>query len=130
MLHVKEMGRGFVEKPEDVVKVGDDLQVQIVGVDRRRGRIDLSIKDLLPPPEVTPVAVAAAAAEDHGSEPQAISDDIFASPFELAFQEAQAGSNDGRRERRKKARPWEYEEYDEDDIIHRTIAHHRKSKGI
>ena len=45
MLHVKEMGRGYVEKPEDVVNVGDEIQVQVVGVDRRRGRIDLSMKE-------------------------------------------------------------------------------------
>jgi small subunit ribosomal protein S1 len=38
MLHVKEMGRGYVEKPEDVVNVGDEIQVQIVGIDRKRGR--------------------------------------------------------------------------------------------
>ena len=54
MLHVKEMGRGYVEKPEDVVNVGDEIQVQIVGIDRRRGRIDLSMKELLPEPEHVP----------------------------------------------------------------------------
>ncbi len=51
MLHVKEMGHGYVQRPEDVVQVGQDLQVQVIGVDRRRGRIDLSIKELLPKPE-------------------------------------------------------------------------------
>ncbi len=35
MLHVKEMGRGFVEKPEDVVNIGDEIQVQVLGIDRR-----------------------------------------------------------------------------------------------
>ena len=49
MLHVKEMGRGYVEKPEDVVHIGDEIDVQVIGLDRRRGRIDLSIKELLPP---------------------------------------------------------------------------------
>ena len=50
MLHVKEMGHGFIEKPEDVIQLGEEVQVQIVGLDQRRGRVDLSRKSLLPPP--------------------------------------------------------------------------------
>lgn len=128
MLHVKEMGRGYVEKPEDVLKVGDDLQVQIVGIDRRRGRIDLSIKELLPPepepalPEVVPISAQ--------EEPvMAAVEEEFLSPFELAFQQANQGG-DRRRERRKKARLWEPEEDEEEDLISRTIEHHRRSKGL
>ena len=50
MLHVKEMGHGYIEKPEDVIHLGEEVQVQIVGLDQRRGRVDLSRKSLLPPP--------------------------------------------------------------------------------
>jgi len=124
MLHVKEMGRGYVEKPEDVVKVGDEMQVQIVGIDRRRGRVDLSIKDLLPAPEAPAVPQAVPVAMPDGA---ILASEEFVSPFELAFQEAQK-SDDRRRERRKKARVWDFEE-EEEDVIQRTIAHHRKSKG-
>ena len=43
------------------------------------------------------------------------------------MQEANQGE-ERRRERKKKVRAWdEYEE--EEDLIQRTIAHHRKSKG-
>lgn len=131
MLHVKEMGRGYVEKPEDVVKVGDEIQVQIVGIDRRRGRVDLSMKELLPPaPEpvsaAAPTAPLAAEPEASGEEELA----AFVSPFEQAWQEANQG-DDRRRERRKKTRVWEVpEEDEEEDLIRRTIAHHRKSKGL
>ncbi len=48
MLHVKEMGDGYVAKPEDVVKVGEEIEARIVSVDPRRGRIDLSLKGLRP----------------------------------------------------------------------------------
>lgn len=128
MLHVKEMGHGFVQKPEDVVEVGQDLQVQVVGLDRRRGRIDLSIKELLPKPVDAPVVeVAAAASVVQPGETQAVSDDAFMSPFELAFQEANDGRRTQRRDRSKKKRSWEYVD-EEEDIIERTIAHHRKSQ--
>ncbi len=125
MLHVKEMGHGYVQRPEDVVQVGQDLQVQIIGVDRRRGRIDLSIKELLPKPEEQPVAEAAAEPVPQ-EESFAVSEDDFISPFELAFQEASTGRRNQRRERSKKKRSWEY--YDEEeDIIERTLAHGRRS---
>lgn len=48
MLHVKEMGDGYVAKPEDVVKQGEEIEARISGVDPRRGRIDLSLKGLRP----------------------------------------------------------------------------------
>ena len=48
MLHVKEMGDGYVAKPEDVVKLGEVIEARISGVDPRRGRIDLSLKGLRP----------------------------------------------------------------------------------
>jgi small subunit ribosomal protein S1 len=130
MLHVKEMGHGFIEKPEDVIQLGEELQVQIVGLDQRRGRVDLSRKSLLPPPAETAAPVVARTAElASGSgadpEPQEV---VFLSPFELALQEANQG-DERRRERKKKTRGWdEYEE--EEDLIQRTIAHHRKSKGM
>jgi transcriptional accessory protein Tex/SPT6 len=129
MLHVKEMGHGYVQNPEDVVQVGQDLRVQVVGLDRRRGRIDLSIKELLPKPEPQPVVAVAApfAAPVPAQEAFPVSEDSFVSPFELALQEANDGKRTQRRDRRKKARAWEVFE-DEDDIVERTLAHHRKSQ--
>jgi small subunit ribosomal protein S1 len=130
MLHVKEMGHGYIEKPEDVVKMGEELQVQIVGLDQRRGRVDLSRKSLLPPPAESeaPMMSRSMAAVPEDPAVPAVEEVVFVSPFELALQEANQG-DERRRERKKKARGWdEYEE--EEDLIQRTIAHHRKSKGM
>ncbi len=128
MLHVKEMGRGYVEKPEDVVNVGDEIQVQVVGIDRRRGRIDLSMKELLPEAEAAsqPVAQQAGVSE----EPVFAMEDAFVSPFESALQEANSRrERSEKRRERKKSRPWEFEDDDEEDIIRRTLAHHRKGRS-
>jgi small subunit ribosomal protein S1 len=46
MIHVTEMGRGYVGSPSEIVSVGDEVQVRVVEVDARRGRISLSMKDL------------------------------------------------------------------------------------
>ena len=105
MLHVKEMAHGYVEKPEDLVKVGDEIEVQIVGLDQRRGRIDLSRKGLLPPPERRRAAVAASGLRRRrrkACEPW--SKKMFLSPFELAFQEANQGNERRGNDRRKKTR--------------------------
>jgi ribosomal protein S1 len=129
MLHVKEMGRGYVEKPEDVVNIGDEIDVQVIGLDRRRGRIDLSIKELLPPaPEAA--HVSAQSFEPRDEEFSVVPEEVFLSPFEAALQEANQGSSERRRDRKqKKARVWEDEYDEEEDLIQRTIAHHKKSKG-
>lgn len=129
MLHVKEMGRGYVEKPEDVVKVGDEIQVQIVGIDRKRGRIDLSMKELLP--EMEPAAVAQAVQTAMSTETVYVpTEEEFVSPFELAFREANSKDRgDRRRERQKKTRRWEFEEDEDEDIVRRTLASHRKGRA-
>jgi ribosomal protein S1 len=46
MIHVTEMGRGYVGSPSEIVSVGDQVEVRVVEVDPRRGRISLSMKDL------------------------------------------------------------------------------------
>lgn len=46
MIHVSEMGRGYVGNPAEILSVGDEVQVRVVEVDPRRGRISLSMKDL------------------------------------------------------------------------------------
>lgn len=53
LLHVREMGVGYVAKPEDVVKVGDTIESRIIELSRRRGRVDLSLKGLRDEPEPT-----------------------------------------------------------------------------
>jgi small subunit ribosomal protein S1 len=46
MIHVTEMGRGYVGSPSEILSMGDEVQVRVLEVDPRRGRISLSMKDL------------------------------------------------------------------------------------
>jgi ribosomal protein S1 len=39
-----------VERTEDVLKVGETLQVKVIGIDTARRRISLSLKQLSAPP--------------------------------------------------------------------------------
>lgn len=51
LLHVSKMDHKRVEKPEDVVKLGDIVRVKVTEIDDK-GRVNVSRKALLPRPEV------------------------------------------------------------------------------
>ncbi|HEY8551854.1 MAG TPA: 30S ribosomal protein S1 [Thermaerobacter sp.] len=50
LLHVSEMHWGRIDHPRDLLKEGDTIQVKVLRVDRERGRISLSLKELMPDP--------------------------------------------------------------------------------
>jgi len=92
LLHVREMSNNYVAKPEDVVKVGETLDVRILTVNRRRRRIDVSLKGLRDEPEPEIAEIAQAAAALGVQEGQEIVDSYenvqVLSPMELAFKRA------------------------------------------
>ena len=50
LLHVSKMAYERVEKPEDVVKLGDIVKVIVTEIDEK-GRVNVSRRDLLEKPE-------------------------------------------------------------------------------
>jgi predicted RNA-binding protein with RPS1 domain len=122
LLHVREMAEGFVAKPDDVVSEGEELEVRIIEVSRRRGRIDLSLKGLRPEPEAAEPIV-----EDEIEEEI---EDPFAnvevlSPMELAFRKAMSEDAEDdiegtTKKRTKRARREELRAL-QDEIVSRTL---------
>jgi small subunit ribosomal protein S1 len=51
LVHISEMAHGYVKTPQEVVKEGDEVNVMIIDVDRKKKQIRLSIKATLPAPE-------------------------------------------------------------------------------
>lgn len=51
LLHVSEIDYKRIEKVEDVLKEGDHIQVKLLEVDPKTGKLRLSHKALLPKPE-------------------------------------------------------------------------------
>ena len=64
-MHISELADHRVEKVEDVVHVGDEVEVLCLGVDPK-GKVKLSMKALLPP-KAAPAAEAPAADASTGS---------------------------------------------------------------
>jgi transcriptional accessory protein Tex/SPT6 len=125
MLHVREMAEGYVAKPEDVVQVGEELEARVIAVDRRRQRIDLSLKGMRPepaPPQPNPKPRYEEKATVTEEE-----DDNLPSVMAFAFQKAFGDDfkPESRRDRRPKRRRRDREDYDEemDGIISRTLKH-------
>ncbi len=103
LVHVSEITSDYIRDPKEYVKPGDDVQVKVLGVDRKRRRIELSMKAL----EEHLVA------EEDEAEPE---EELTA--MELAWHQARGGRKGERRQsRRKKARKYA----DEDDIFSRTL---------
>lgn len=51
LLHVSEMAWERVESAEDFTKEGEELEVKLIGIDEKTGKLKLSRKALLPKPE-------------------------------------------------------------------------------
>ncbi len=124
MIHVSELASGYVNSPSDVVNVGDDVRAQIIKVNKKKKRIDLSLKALEMPPEPSAKTVAAVAQEE---------DEYVPTAMELALRRAMEangqtmperegrGGKKGKRGDQKRKREREME-----DIFERTLRGSRR----
>ena len=51
LVHVSELSHSRIDKVEDVINVGDEFKVKLIGVDERTGKLRLSRKALMNKPE-------------------------------------------------------------------------------
>ncbi|NJN81016.1 MAG: S1 RNA-binding domain-containing protein [Caldilineaceae bacterium] len=94
LLHVREMSNGFVEKPEDVVQVGEEIEARIVDISRRRSRVDLSLKGLRPEAEQEAPSNSQADSSDEADIEEVedqFEDAVVLTAMELAFKRAMEG---------------------------------------
>ena len=50
LVHISEMAHGYVKQPSDIVKENDEVEAEVLDVNRRKKQIKLSMKALLPEP--------------------------------------------------------------------------------
>ena len=55
LVHVSELSHGYVKVPSEVVKVGEEVDVKVLEVDKRKRQIKLSMKALQEVPEEAPL---------------------------------------------------------------------------
>lgn len=111
MVHVSELADGYVKNPGDVVKEGEEVQVRVLKINRKKRQIDLSMKTQ---------------SETYETEPVGDEDEKMLTAMELAFRKAM-GKDDvsssknttkNRRDNRKT----------QEDIIARTLREHSNTK--
>lgn len=44
LVHISELSHGFVKNPSDIVQVGDIVKVKVIGIDKERQKVKLSMK--------------------------------------------------------------------------------------
>ncbi len=112
MIHVTEMGRGYVGSPSEIMSVGDEVQVRVLEVDPRRGRISLSMKDL--PAEALDID------EDEEEMPSSMELALRLAMEEEGMEYSPRRRSSDRRKRSKRRRS-----RTQDDIIARTLRDRR-----
>lgn len=114
LVHISELSHDYVKHPSEVVSVGDEVQVQVIGSSRRKRRIDLSMKNLIEKPE----AQAIATAQDF----QELEDepDEMPTAMEIAMRRAMSKHDDSNGKQSKKERQ-RAQKARQDDILSRTL---------
>lgn len=111
MVHVSEMETGYVPRPSDVVKVGQEVEVRVLEINPKKRQIKLTMK-----PDMTEIHV----------KDEDISSEVVLTPMQMAFEAARqqgqpavttkSARNPGKRD-------------DHEDIFARTIQQHRSTNG-
>ena len=115
LVHVSEMSHDYVRTPEDVVKVGDQVEAMVLGVDRKKRQIKLSMKALVDRPEAIMKELnETERAADNTPVPNAME-------FALrAAMEKSKGAGGGRKSKQTKSR----RKKEMDDIFSRTLENY------
>lgn len=130
LVHISEMAHGYVKTPQEVVKEGDEVDVMVLEVDRKKKQIRLSMKAVLPPPEESAHEEASPRIErkQRGGKKGKPKTELFEmdkepsvpelTAFELAWQ---AALDRSKAEKAAKSKKNKSEDKDKEDIFDRTL---------
>jgi small subunit ribosomal protein S1 len=132
LIHISEMAHGFVKSAGDVVKEGDELDVMVLDVDRRKRQIKLSIKALTPEPEREEAPARSERPSNKGRGPRKPKQEEFQmepepsipepTAMEILLKEAmEKASAKQKYEKREKARAIKKVDEDQEEMLARTL---------
>lgn len=129
LIHISEMSHDYVKQVEDVAKVGDEVEVKVLDVDRRKKQIKLSIKALTAKPETQLKAKPKAKAqiEEQEEEVEAEPEKPAPTAMEVALRKAMAEEGSAEPARGKPAKT-EKASAELEDILARTLENRVRSK--
>ncbi len=121
LVHVSELTHDYIKDPSDVVKEGDEVEVKVLGVNRQKKQIKLSMKAL----EEPPVKVVKAAEQKEAKEAQEeVKDEPVPTAMEFALRQAMESAK-GREpvQETKTKRKGAGNKNDLEKILARTLEH-------
>jgi predicted RNA-binding protein with RPS1 domain len=118
LAHISELSHEYIQTPEDAVKVGDEIDVQIIDFSRRKKQIKLSLKALQDEPR--PVK------EEEVKEEEEAAPALTA--MEIAYQKALADNDNDSTEKNITDSAESKSKSEQEEIIARTLKHKAKSK--
>jgi ribosomal protein S1 len=131
LVHVSEMSHEYVKRPEDAVKVGDEVEVKVLDMDRRKKQIKLSMKAMTPePPPPQPKAAQPKTSPSKAQAQEEVAEQAeppAPTAMEVALRKAMSA---GEGEQAVKGRPVKSEKgsAEMEDILSRTLENRVKSK--
>ncbi|MFN2143701.1 MAG: S1 RNA-binding domain-containing protein [Anaerolineales bacterium] len=114
LAHISELTHEYVRRPEDAVKVGDEVQAKVIDFSKRKKQIKLSLKALIEVPEAEVIE------EEEDDTTPALT------AMEIAYQKA-LNSQDAPADSEKEGREEASIKSAQDDIIARTLESKPKS---
>ncbi len=126
LVHISEISHDYVKDPNEKLTVGDEIQVQVLGFNKRKRRIDLSIKNLEEKPEPEENTIIPEQVEVvYDDEPE----DLEEAPTAMEFAFRQAMGDDsvdaiGHHRRQKpgrKSRKRRRSRQDQEELLDRTL---------
>lgn len=127
LIHISELSHDYVKQTEDVVKVGDEVEVKVLEVDRRKKQIKLSIKALVAKPEPKPRPQAKVQPEVKEESVETEPEKPAPTAMEMALRKAMSEEEVEKPKREKQTKP-EKNSAEVEDILARTLENRLKSK--
>jgi ribosomal protein S1 len=118
LVHVSELAEGYVGHPGEIARLGAEIEVKVLNLDRKKRQINLSVKAL----------ETAEAAREAEAEMEAEEEEHPATAMELALRQAMSGRNPRRALRLKRRNRSDQDE--REDIFARTLRHHREREDL
>ncbi|MDX1437180.1 MAG: S1 RNA-binding domain-containing protein [Anaerolineales bacterium] len=94
LVHVSEITQGYIREPGEVLKVGEEVEAQVIGVDRRKKRIQLSMKALEPTIEESTRGGRSGGRKNIVEEEEEIDDEPVPTAMEFAMRQALGQTKD------------------------------------
>ena len=123
LVHISEMTHEYIKTPGEVVKEGDDVEVKVLEVNRRKKQIKLSMKALEEKPDaVVKTPQSPKPKEKAKVEEPAVHEEVTPTAMEMALRQAveRSKTKDEAPRARKKPRPTEVKKEIE-KILSRTL---------